>query len=122
MQPIPTTEQDAGVELYELVPDADDADERVLHHLNALGHDTKRARGVRHFIYLPTSEAAEAVARVLEREGWDTAVHAAEDVWLVVAGCLRVLTGPLVRETRQRLASLAAAHGGAYDGWEAERT
>jgi hypothetical protein len=49
-------------------------------------------------------------------------VHAADDIWLVVAGCLRVLTGSLVRETRAHLASLAAAHGGAYDGWEAERT
>lgn len=122
MQPTSISEHDPGVELFELIPDAHDADERVLHHLNVLGHDTKRARGVRHFIYLPTSEAADKVARVLEREGWDTAVQAAEDVWLVVAGCLRVLTGPLVRETRERLASLAAAHGGSYDGWEAERT
>jgi hypothetical protein len=80
------------------------------------------ARGVRHFIYLPTSEAADNVSQVLEREGWDIAVHAAEDVWLVVAGCLRVLTEPLVRETRARLASLATAHGGSYDGWEAEST
>ena len=56
---------------------------------------------------------------MLEREGWDTAVQEAEDVWLVVAGCLRVLSEPLVREIRARLASLAAAHGGTYDGWEA---
>jgi hypothetical protein len=122
VQSISTSEHASGGELFELIPDANEADERVLQHLTALGHDTRRARGVRHFIYLPTNEAADAVARVLEREGWDTAVHAAEDVWLVVAGCLRVLTGPLVRETRHRLASLAAAHGGAYDGWEAERT
>jgi hypothetical protein len=82
------------------------------------GADTRRTRGARHFIYLPTSEAAHNVAQVLEREGWDTAVHAAEDVWLVAAGCLRVLNEPLARETRERLASLAAAHGGSYDGWE----
>ena len=105
----------------EVVRDPADADARVLQHLRALGCDPKQARGTRHFIYLPTSEDADAVAQTLEREGWDTAVHEAEDVWLVVAGCLRVLTGPLVRETRARLASLAAAHGGAYDGWEAER-
>jgi hypothetical protein len=113
--------QGAGTEHGELVRDAADADTRVLQHLRALGCDTKRARGVRHFIYLPTSEDAVAVARVLEREGWDTAVHAADETWLVVAGCLRVLTEPLVRETRARLASLAAAHSGSYDGWEAER-
>ena len=90
--------------------------------LGALGPDPASAPGVRHFIYLPTREGAGAVAKVLEREGWDAVVHEAEDIWLVVAGCLRVLTGPLVRETRERLASLAAAHGAAYDGWEADRT
>jgi hypothetical protein len=114
--------QDAPARRVELILDPRDADSRVLQHLHALGHDPRQARGVRHFIYLPTGEAARNVAQVLEREGWDTAVHAAEDVWLVVAGCLRVLTEPLVRETRARLASLAAAHGGSYDGWEAERT
>src|SRR5207302_9818001 len=98
-----------------------DPDTRVRPRPRALGCDPKQAGSTRHFIYLPTSEDADAVASTLEREGWDTAVHEAEDIWLVVAACLRVLTGPLVRETREHLASLAAAHGGAYDGWEAER-
>jgi hypothetical protein len=112
---------DPRVESVEVVRDGADADVRVLHHLRALGSDLKQARSTRHFIYLPTSEDADAVARTLEREGWDVLVQEAEDVWLVIAGCLRVLTEPLVRDTRVRLASLAAAHGGAYDGWEAER-
>ena len=93
----------------------------VLERLSSLGCDPARARGVRHFLYLPTSDDADAVAQVLEREGWDTVVEAGDDVWLVAARCLRVLTAPLVREIRTHLASLAAAHGGAYDGWEAER-
>ena len=108
-------------ERVELVRDPADADTRVLQHLRALGCDPEKPRGTRHFIYLPTNEDADAVASTLEREGWDTVVREAEDVWLVVAACLRVLTEPLVRETRAHLASLAAAHGGAYDGWEAER-
>jgi Regulator of ribonuclease activity B len=110
------------VEQMELVQDPAAADAKVLEHLRNLGCDTRQARGIRHFIYLPTSGDANAVARVLEREGWDTSVEEDADVWLVVAGCLRVLDEPLVRETRAHLASLAAAHGGAYDGWEAERT
>jgi Regulator of ribonuclease activity B len=110
------------VEQMELVQDPAAADARVLEHLRNLGCDTRQARGIRHFIYLPTSDGADAVARVLEREGWDTSVEEDADVWLVVAGCLRVLDEPLVQETRAHLASLAAAHGGAYDGWEAERT
>jgi hypothetical protein len=109
------------VEQTELVQDPAAADSKVLEHLRDLGCDPRQARGIRHFIYLPTSAAAAAVAQVLEREGWDTAVHEAEDAWLVVAGCLRVLSEPLVREIRARLASLAAAYDGAYDGWEAER-
>ena len=107
------------MEQMELVQDPAAADSKVLEHLRNLGCDTREARGVRHFIYLPTSDDANAVARVLEREGWDTAVLEDDEVWLVAAGCLRVLDEPLVRETRARLASLAAAHGGAYDGWEA---
>jgi len=114
--------QDSPARRVEFTRDPRDADARVLHHLHALGHNTRQELGGRHFIYLPTREGAHNVAQVLEREGWDTAVRAGEDVWLVVAGCLRVLTEPLVRETRSRLASLAAAHGGSYDGWEAQRT
>jgi hypothetical protein len=105
----------------ELVQDPAAADAKVLERLRDLGCDTRQARGIRHFIYLQTSDDADAVAQVLEREGWDTDVQEGDGVWLVVAGCLRVLSGPLVREIRARLASLAAAHGGTYDGWEAER-
>lgn len=110
------------MEQMELVQDPAAADARVLEHLANLGCDVRKARGIRHFIYLPTGDDALSVASTLEREGWDTTVQAAEDIWLVVAGCLRVLDEHLVRETRARLASLAMAHGGAYDGWEAERT
>ncbi len=77
--------------------------------------------GLSHFLYFPTSEDADAVAQILEREGWDIVVRSAEDVWLVAARCLRVLTGPLVHETRERLASLASAYDGDYDGWDAEQ-
>jgi hypothetical protein len=109
------------VEQMELVNDPLVADLRVLEHLEELESDAKRARGTRHFIFAPTAEAASAIGATLEREGWEVAAHESEDVWLVVAECHRVLDKPLVRQTRARLASLAAAHGGTYDGWEAER-
>jgi regulator of ribonuclease activity B len=110
------------MEQMERVQNPATADSKVLERLRDLGCDPRQARRIRHFVYLPTSADAEAVAQVLEREGWDTVVVEAEDVWLVVARCLRVLTEPLVREIRAHLGALAAAHGGAYDGWEAERT
>lgn len=106
----------------ERIVDPTVADARVLAHLRGLGCDTKRPRGVRHFIYLPAEDGAAAVASVLEREGWETTVHEDDDVWLVVAACLRVLTDEMVRETRMRLEALAAMHEGQYDGWEAEAT
>jgi hypothetical protein len=106
----------------ERVADPTVADERVLAHLRGLGCDTKQPRGVRHFIYVPAQAEAQAVASTLEREGWETTVQEGENVWLVVAACLRVLTEQMVRETRSRLESLAAMHDGQYDGWEAEAT
>jgi hypothetical protein len=114
--------RDAASLRVERVADPTVADERVLVHLRGLGCDTKQPRGVRHFIYLPAEDRATAVASVLEREGWETSVQADENVWLVVAACLRVLSHDMVRETRARLETLAAMHDGQYDGWEAEAT
>ena len=97
-----------------------DADVRVLERLRELGCDSTRPRGTRHFIYAPTRDDAQAIACVLEREGWETSVQADVEIALVTASCLRVLTGPLVRETREHLTALASQHGGSYDGWEAD--
>jgi regulator of ribonuclease activity B len=79
-------------------------------------------RGVRHFLYLPAAAGAEAVASVLEREGWETTVQEDDNVWLVIAACLRVLNAGMVRETRSRLEALALSYGGQYQGWDAEAT
>jgi hypothetical protein len=98
-----------------------EADVRVLERLRELGCDAACPRGTRHFIYAPKRTDAEAIAGVLEREGWETSIQEDDDVALVTASCLRVLTGPLVRETRAHLTALASQHGGQYDGWEADR-
>jgi hypothetical protein len=97
-----------------------DADLRVLARLRELGCDSSRPRGTRHFIYAPTREDADAIAGVLERQGWETSVQEDDEIALVTASCLRVLTGPLVRETRAHLTALALQHRGQYDGWEAD--
>lgn len=103
----------------ERVADAAEADERVLDHLARLGCDPAAPREVRHFLYLPSEDGAEAVAHALASEGWSTSVERGEGAWLVVATRVRTLTLALVRETRTRLAALAAEHDGVYDGWEA---
>lgn len=97
-----------------------DADLRVLERLRELGCDASRPRGTRHFIYAPTRDDAYAIAGVLERQGWETSIQEDDEIALVTASCLRVLTGPLVRETRAHLTALASQHGGQYDGWEAD--
>ncbi|MHB8470769.1 MAG: ribonuclease E inhibitor RraB [Gaiellaceae bacterium] len=104
----------------ERVLDGREADVRVLDHLALLGCDPAQPRGVRHFIYVPAQDSADSIAAVLQREGWETSISQADELWLVAAACLRVLTQPLVREVRTHLESLAVQHGGEYDGWEAE--
>jgi hypothetical protein len=106
----------------ERVDNASDADELVLEHLARLGCDPSQPRETRHFLYLPAQPGAEAVARALEADGWSSSVERSEGAWLVVATRARTLTLDVVRETRARLAALAAEHGGLYDGWEAPTT
>jgi hypothetical protein len=103
----------------ERVDDAGEADERVLDHLARLGCDPSAPRETNHFLYLPAQSGAEAVAHALGADGWSTSVEESEGAWLVVATRARTLTLELVRETRVRLAALAAEYGGLYDGWEA---
>jgi Regulator of ribonuclease activity B len=85
------------------------------------GTASTRVRGTRHFIYLPRRREAEAICSILEREGWETSIDEGDDVALVTASCLRVLNGPLARDTRAHLTALASQHGGSYDGWDANR-
>jgi hypothetical protein len=106
----------------ERVDDAREADERVLDHLARLGCDPFEPRETRHFLYLPSQGDAETVAVALAGDGWSTSVERSEGAWLVVATRAHTLTPELVRETRTRLAALAAEHGGLYDGWEAPTT
>jgi regulator of RNase E activity RraB len=104
----------------ERVADGAEADELVLDHLARLG-DPEMPHEVHHFLYLPTPNDADAVARTLARDGWTTSVEESEGAWLVTAMRTRALTSKLVRDTRAQLALLAAEHDGVYDGWEALR-
>jgi hypothetical protein len=106
----------------ERVDDADEADARVLDHLERLGCDPAEPRETHHYLYLPAESNAEAVAHALRTDGWSTKVEQSEGAWLVVATRTRTLTLELVRETRACLAALASQHGGLYDGWEAPTT
>jgi hypothetical protein len=104
----------------ERVADGADADELVLGHLARLG-DPATPHETHHFLYFPTRDDADVVARTLARDGWTTSLEESEGAWLVIAMRTRALTSKLVRDTRAQLARLAAEHDGVYDGWEALR-
>jgi hypothetical protein len=107
------------VRTVERVDDAVEADALVLDHLARLGTDPALPRECRHYLYLPGELGARAVAQSLLADGWDAEVEDTSVGWLVTATTWTRLTEEVVRTTRTRLQSLAADHGGEYDGWEA---
>ena len=110
-----------AVRSIERINDAREADERVLDHLARLGCDPGAPRESTHYLYLPQRSGADAVAAVLDRDGWRTRVEPCEDTsWLVTATRVAKLSTKLVKQTRGSLEALASEHGGLYDGWEAK--
>jgi hypothetical protein len=110
-----------AVRSIERISDAGEADERVLDHLAELGCDPSTPREATHYLYLPRRSGADAVAAVLDRDGWQTRVEPCEGTsWLVTATRVARLSTALVRQTRRSLEALASEHGGLYDGWEAK--
>ena len=107
------------VRAVERIADASEADARVLDHLARLGCDPSEPRECRHYMYLPAERGAQAVADVLNGDGWDAEWEQVPDAWLVTATTFTGLTDHGVRATRTRLELLASDHGGEYDGWEA---
>jgi regulator of RNase E activity RraB len=105
----------------ERVADPAEADELVLEHLSRLGDDPAASHETHHFLYLPTPDDADTVARALDRDGWSTSTEESEDAWLVIASRTYVLTPEVARDTRAWLSKLVAKHGGVYDGWEVIR-
>jgi regulator of RNase E activity RraB len=105
----------------ERVADPAEADELVREHLLRLGDDPAALHETHHFLYLPTPDDADTVARALDRDGWSTSIEESEDAWLVTALRTYALTPDAVRDTRAQLTKLAAMRGGVYDGWEAVR-
>lgn len=86
--------------------------------------DIQRPRHVLHYLYLPAREAADAAAREARAQGWDARVEEplpdGSGEWCVVAERPRAVLDPaLVRGSRALFESVAARHGGTYDGWEA---
>ncbi|MEU4834913.1 ribonuclease E inhibitor RraB [Streptosporangium sp. NPDC023615] len=100
----------------------------VMHHLTKAGADLERPRHVTFYLYAPTLDAAQSVAK--EAQGADHGLRAQvgkpspqdPDSWPVTCEANAVISPDFVRETGDLFDDLAARHHSEYDGWEAAAT
>jgi hypothetical protein len=100
---------------------ARDVDATTLMELADAGSDLHQTHEVEFFFYLPSEQAAQAVAETLRQDGYGIRLEAVDPGhdWLCLGS--REMTPELgeLRRLRTRFTSLAESHGGAYDGWGA---
>lgn len=100
-----------------------DDDRQVLIQMVAMGADLTQPRHVLHYLYVPTSDAAEDAAGSAREVGWEVQVQpsAADDgTWCVLAQQHGYILSPhTVNADRALFDGLALTHAGEYDGWEA---
>jgi hypothetical protein len=97
-------------------------DDDLIAHLVAQGADLAVSRSVRHYVYMPTKEAANSVASELRNRGYATEVSPAAlgSAWLVLASHDVVVSARGAAAERWSMETLITEHGGGeYDGWEA---
>jgi hypothetical protein len=84
--------------------------------------DVSKRHGVLHYLYVPDSAAANAIAAELEQSGFRTEERLGADgvSWLVLARHEIVPTEEQLAALRRSMGKLVALYGGEYDGWEAE--
>lgn len=108
----------------QVAPDVTDEDRLVLEQLQQHGADLSQSREVNHYLYVPTREAADALAAIVLNEGHEASVRESaggdeSKPWLVVATSHTVVDPEGVAAARRVFTELASEYGGEYDGWEA---
>ena len=85
------------------------------------GADLAQPRETRHYLYVPTEEAATTLAGDLAREGREVEARPAAtgDNWLVLVVQTMVVNPDTIAEARREFEPAAVGAGGDYDGWEA---
>jgi hypothetical protein len=99
-----------------------EADSLALRQLAGRGADLARPRHVIHFLYFATEERARTAADAIAEASWNTTVEPPTDTiaeWCVRADGQRTVGPETVAAFRSWFESVAAEHGGEYDGWEA---
>jgi hypothetical protein len=84
--------------------------------------DISKPHSVLHYLYVPDSAAADAIAAELGQSGFLTEARLGADgvSWLVLACHEIVPTEEQLAALRRSMENLVAPYGGEYDGWEAE--
>jgi hypothetical protein len=101
-----------------------DWDASLIERLRKSGSDPFQPHEVDFFMAMPSEAAGQAVAAILEAEGYRVDLHAAPDnpadhpFSLHATKALR-LSVPGMRELTAHFKEVATAHGGHYDGWSA---
>jgi regulator of ribonuclease activity B len=101
-----------------------DWDESLIERLRKSGSDPFQPHDVDFFMAMPSEAAGQAVAAILQGEGYKVDVHAAPDnpadtpFSLHATKSLR-LSVPGMQELTVHFKELAKTHGGHYDGWSA---
>jgi hypothetical protein len=99
----------------------EDWDQRMIENLRRGGHNPFQPIEVDFFVAMPSLEAANALARTLEAEGFTIDIRempeSTEQTHSVHALKVMQLHIDAVRQVSTRLTELASAAGGRYDGW-----
>jgi hypothetical protein len=81
-------------------------------------------RDTNHYLYLPTEEAAKAVAAAVAQPGRNVKARPAAtgSNWLVLVNQEMVVSDATIADVRREFSAAVAPYGGDYDGWEAAAT
>ena len=96
-------------------------DDDVIDQLRKAGSDLSKPHPTDFYIYVPTEESANRIAKLLSAEGFKVAVEpaATRSNWLALASRDLILTPQILAELTRKFTDLARLENGDYDGWEA---
>jgi Regulator of ribonuclease activity B len=95
-------------------------DEKLVRRLRDQGFDAFSKHDLDFFFHVPDAAVAQAIAQILEREGFRTDTHTIADderrLSLHASKAFRLSPEELTQQSK-RFSALAAEHGARYDGW-----
>lgn len=107
--------------------DTDAADQATLDQLRTAGSNLAKPTEIRHYLYVPSQDAANLAGKDLTSQGYTVTVDRSAapkpgQEWLVLAIRTVLPRMEYLRASRASFAALAAKYSGMYDGWEAAVT